>query len=293
MAFEIVSTESREKMKFKTYINDFEIKVLEVLKDVGDIYRMFQKLVRTVKEMRKLNDNDMLRIVIQNERLPNAISTKLSKIKDFEIGSLERAVNILEYRSILIEECKITIQSVAISVGRGRLLLTKDTISKKKCIITIKNDDSMCLARAIVTAYANLKSEMWSNTQRKNGFNGSRKLQRVEAMNLHKESNVEINDYGNDLSDVERFANHLGIEINITDAEQFNSIIYMANKSSDDKVYLLKNRNHFDVIKSLTAFYSTPYYCHDCKKTYTKKDKHKCLSKCLSCFTYSKNVKCK
>ena len=40
-------------------------------------------------------------------------------------------------------------------------------------------------------------------------------------MKLHEEANVEINDYGNDLSDVEKFAEHLGIEINIIDAEQF------------------------------------------------------------------------
>ena len=112
-------------------------------------------------------------------------------------------------------------------------------------------------------------------------------------MKLDEETNVEINDYGNDLSDVETFAKHIGIEINIIDAEQFNSIIYTAKKVTEDKIYLLKTRNHFDVIKSVTAFYDTlPYYCHECKKTYTKRDKHKCPSKCLSYFTYTKDKKC-
>ena len=111
-------------------------------------------------------------------------------------------------------------------------------------------------------------------------------------MKLHEEANVEINDYGNDVSDVEKFAKHLGIEINIIDAEQFNSIIYTANKGSEDKIYLLKMKNHFDVIKSLTGFYDTPYYCHECKKAHTKRDKHQCPSKCLSCFTYAKDRKC-
>ena len=73
-------------------------------------------------------------------------------------------------------------------------------------------------------------------------------------MKLHEEANIEINDYGNDLSDVEKFAKHFGIEINIIDAKQFNSIVYTANKGSEDKIYLLETRNHFDVIKSLTAF---------------------------------------
>ena len=180
------------------------------------------------------------------------------------------------------------------------MYLTKDTVSRKNCIITVKNDDTICLARSVVTSLANLHPERWSKTQLKNGFNSSGKLQRDQAMKLHEEANIEINDYGNDLSDVEKFAKHLGIEINIIDAEQFNSIVYTANhrssktksRGSEDKIYLLKRRNHFDVIKSLTAFYDTPYYCHECKKTYTKKGKHKCPSKCLSCVTYAKNKKC-
>ena len=218
----------------------------------------------------------MLRLVIQNEELPNAISTKFNKVQDFKLGDLENVINILEYRAIQIEKCKIVVQSVKIPAGKGRLYLTKDTLSRKNCNITIKNDDTICLARTEVTAYANLHPERWSKTQLKNGFNSSRKLQRYQAVKLHEEVNVEINDYGNDLSDVETFAKHLGIEINIVDAEQFNSILYTVNKGSSDKIYLLKTKNHFDVIESLTAFYDSPYYCHECKKTYTKRDKHMC-----------------
>ena len=138
----------------------------------------------------------------------------------------------------------------------------------------------------------NLHPERWLKMQLKNGFNSSRKLQRDQAMKLHEEAKVEINDYGNDLSDIENFSEHLGIEINIINAEQINSIFCTANKGSEDKIYLLKTRNHFDIIKSLTAFYDTPYYCQECKKAYTKRDKHKCSSKCLSCFTYAKDKKC-
>ena len=290
--FKIISVQNRENKKFKSYTNEFKVKILKKLDDDKDIYHIFQEIVKTVKKRRKLSNNDMLRIVIQNENLPKAISTKFKKVQDFELGDLETIINILEYRAIPIEKCKIVIQSVKIPVGKGRLHLTKDTISRKNCIITVKNDDTICLARAVTTAYANLHPENWSKTQLKNGFNACRKLQREQAIKLHEEVNVEINDHGNDLSDVETFAKHLGIEINIINAEQFNSIIYTANKGSEDKIYLLKTRNHFNIIKSLTAFYDSPYYCHECKKAYTKRDKHKCPSKCLSCFTYNKDTKC-
>ena len=290
--FKIISVQSRENKKFKSYTIEFKVKILKKLDDVKEIYHIFQELVKTVKRRRKLSDNDMLRLVIQNEELPNAISTNFNKVDNFKLGDLENVINILEYRAIPIEKCKIVVQSVKIPTGKGRLYLTKDTVSRKGCIITVKNDDTTCLARSIVTAMANLHSERWTKTQLHNGFNKWRKLQKEEAMKLHEEANVEINDHGNDLSDIEKFAKHLGIEINIIDAEQFNSIVYAANKGSEDKVYLLKTRNHFDVRKSLTAFYDTPYYCHECKKAYTKRDKHKCPSKCLSCFTYMKDTKC-
>ena len=290
--FKIISVQSRQNKKFKSYTNEFKVKILKKLNDVKEIYHIFQELVKTVKRRRKLSDNDMLRLVIQNEELPNAISTKFNKVQDFKPGDLETIINILEYRAIPIKKCKIVVQSVKIPAGKGRLYLTKDTVSRKNCIIKVKNDDTICLARAIVVAHSNLHHERWSKTQIKNGFNGSRKLRKDQAMKLHEEANVEINDYGNDLSDVEKFAKHLGIEINIIDAEQFNSIVYTANKGSEDKIYLLKTKNHFDVIKSLTAFYDTPYYCHLCKKAHTKRDKHKCPSKCLSCFIYAKDRKC-
>ena len=260
--------------------------------DVKEIYNIFQELIKTVKRRQKLSNNDSLRFIIQNEELPNAISTKFNNVQDFKLGDVEQVIKILEYRDIPLKNCRIIVQSVKIPTGKGRLYLTKDTVSRKNCVITVKNDDSICLARAIVTTYANLIPEGWSKRRLKNGFNSSRKLQRDQATKLHEEAQVEINDYGNELSDIETFAKHLGIEINIIDAEQFNSIVYTADKGSEDKIYLLKTRNHFDVIKSLTSFHDTPYYCHECKKAYTKGDKHKCPSKCLSCFTYAKDKKC-
>ena len=290
--FKIISVQNRENKKFKSYTNEFKVKILKKLDDDKDIYHIFQEIVKTVKKRRNLSNNDMLRFVIQNEELPKAISTKFNKVENFKLGDLETIINILEYRAIPIENCKIVVQSVKIPAGKGRLYLTKDTISRKNCIITIKNNDNICLSRSIVTALANLHPEKWTKAQLKNGFNASRKLQKDEAMKLHKEANVEINEYGNDLADVETFAKHLEIEINIIDSEVFNTIIYTANKGTEDKIYILKTRNHFDVIKSLTAFYDTPYYCHDCNKAYTKRDKHKCPSKCLYCFTFSKDGKC-
>ena len=144
----------------------------------------------------------MLRPVIQNEELPNAISTKFNKVQDLKLGDLENVINILEYRVIPLEKCKIVVESVKIPAGKGRLYLN-DTFSRKRSIVTVKNDDTTCLARSIVKAMANLQPEKWTKTQLQDGFNRSRKLQKKQALKLHEEAQVGINDYGNDLSNIE------------------------------------------------------------------------------------------
>ena len=62
--FKIISIQSRENKKFKSYTNEFKVKILKKLDDVKEIYHIFQELVKTVKKRGKLSDNDILRHVI-------------------------------------------------------------------------------------------------------------------------------------------------------------------------------------------------------------------------------------
>lgn len=73
----------------------------------------------------------MPRITIQNNDLPDAISTKLLKVKDSRLSELERIINILEYKEIPLENCNSTAQSVKIPNGASRLHLSKDTATRK------------------------------------------------------------------------------------------------------------------------------------------------------------------
>ena len=95
--FKIISIQSMETKKFKSYTNEFKVKILMELDDIKEIYHILQELTKTVKRRRKLSDNDILRLVIQNEELPNAISTKFNKVEDFKVDDLETIINILEY----------------------------------------------------------------------------------------------------------------------------------------------------------------------------------------------------
>ena len=85
--------------------------------------------------------------------------------------------------------------------------------------------------------HANINKDKFIKFQIKNGFNDSQKLQGVEALKLHKNAGVPVTDYGDTLEDVQTFAQHLGIQINIIDTDYFNEIIYTANNHSNEIIY--------------------------------------------------------
>ena len=253
--FKITEIGNKFNKKFNAYTNEFKINLRKTdLNTKNEAFNVFEKMVEMVIKKRQLKGNDRFRLVILNDALNNPISTKMLKVSDFKLNQLSNIINTLGYKEIDLENCRIIIQSVKIPTGQGRLYLSKQTVNRKQCIITIKNNDTICLARAIVTAYGNLHPENYTKTQLKDGLNKSRKLQETQAKELHNNANVEINDYGNSLEDINTFALYLKVEINIIDSENFNQIIYTANKGKTDKIYLYKTRNHFDVIKSMTAF---------------------------------------
>ena len=159
----------------------------------------------------------------------------------------------VEYKAVPLNEVVVEVQSTKIPRGKGRLTITKDNSDRKRCIITVKNSNTMGLARAIVTAHANINKNKWTTSQLKNGFNKSRELQGTEAIKLHEGANVDITDYGNTLEDVHTFAKYLGIQINIVDADYFNDI-HTANPGATEMIYIYKNKNHYDVITSMPAF---------------------------------------
>ena len=288
--YEIIHISGKSSKKFTTYFDIFKVEPHQSTEI--DFGKVLLEIANRVINLRGLKDGDKIRWILSHPMWYKPISTKLITIS----GSLtsydliNKLLNFVEYKEVPLSEVKIEIQSIKIPRGMGRLHVMKSNLNQKKSVITIKNDDSICLARAIVTAVANINKTQWTKTQLKDGFNKSRKLQKMEAEKLHEEAGVEINEFGSTLEDVKKFANHLQIQINIVDAEYFNELIFTTeNEHNCQMIYLYKNKNHFDVITSMTGFLCKAYYCHTCKKTYTKRDCHKCSNKCIACFKYFQN----
>ena len=272
--------------KFKTSFDKFSVEPNEST-DIS-VDKILMEMAENVIEKRALENGDKIRWILSHPSWNKPISSKLITIKgklDSEITN--KLSGFVEYKQVPLSEVEFVIQSIKIPRGAGRLVVTNSNMKRKKSVITIKNDDSICLARAIVTAVANINKSKWTQTQLKDGFNRSRKLQKDMAEKLHEEAGVEINEFGSTLEDVKTFANHLKIQINIVDGEYFNELMFSTeNEHNFQMIYLYKNGNHFDVITSMTGFLCKSYYCHTCKKSYKKRDCHKCPAKCIACFKY-------
>ncbi len=278
--------------KYRTWFDEYKVELDKNGIDIDPI-TVFMDILNIVKKERDLVDGDKIRLIVSHDLWAKPNSSGLLNVNDgLEKMMASKLGQFAEYKSVSLDEVKIHVQSYKIPRGKSRLHIAKNTISRKKCVISIKNDDSTCLARAIVTAYANINKHKWTSAELQ-AFRKSRKLQKVEALKLHEEADVEVNDFGNTLEDVKKFANHLGIQINIVNGDQFNEIIYSTDEAGDHMIYLYKNKNHFDVITSMPGFLCKSYYCHTCKKPYKKRDCHKCPSKCIACFKYFSNgIKC-
>ena len=76
-----------QNKKFKSFTNEFKVKILKKLDNVDEIYHIFQELIKIVKRRRELSNNDRLGFIIQNEELPDAFSMKFNKVGDFKLGA--------------------------------------------------------------------------------------------------------------------------------------------------------------------------------------------------------------
>ena len=235
-SFDIVKTYSNANAKFTTYFDAYKVNVYGRVDPVV----VLKKAIDMTVDARGLRPGDKIRLIVSHQSWTKLFSTKLATIttdEHFFYNLIKAIIKFVEYKSIPLNDVTIEVQSTKIPRGTDRLKITKHNIGCKKKVICIKNDDTTCLARVIVTAVANNNKAIWTKSQIKNGFNDSRKLQEIEALKLHGAADVEIFDFKNTLEDVDTIAKHLGIQINIVDVDYFNEIIH--STGNGDMIYLI------------------------------------------------------
>ena len=168
--------------------------------------------------------------------------------------------------------------------GRKRIHLDiGEFLHKKRSIISIRNKDDLCLARALVVAIAKIEKA----PEYKSLVDSRGQCQEKAAKELHKLANVPLGPCG--IPEVQLFQKYLTCyEINIISADHNNAIIHPSAPTKPSApnvkpVYLYLHHNHYDVITTIPGFLGNVYFCHKCRQSYDHATDHVCPDMCKSC----------
>ena len=165
--------------------------------------------------------------------------------------------------------------------GSGNTLNIREHLKKKRSVITISNNDNLCLGRALVVAVARIEKD--PKYKAITSTKGHIQLQR--ALDLHRAANVPLGLCG--LDEVKLFQKYLAdYEITIVSGDHDNKIIYPPEPGDKQPIYLYYKNKHFDVITKIPGFLSVGYFCHKCRKTYSNATDHMCPTMCKLCRSF-------
>ena len=293
--YEKESVTKHKSKKFRMTATDHTIRFNNVLSELDLIesyertQAIFEHLLNDVT--RDMNEKDQVRFVLRSDQLDTPISLPFMAAEQLTtervFSQIERVIQSnRDFR--LNDTVTIDIIHVEAPQGSGRSKRTtlniREYLHKKGSVITIKNKDNLCLARALVVAVARIENDPKYKTLVDSRWTA----QQMKAMELHRAANVPFGPCG--LAEVKMFQKYLtNYEINIVSGNHNDSIIYPPEPSTSNDVthiYLYLHDNHYDVITSMPGFLSTSYYCRKCNKSYCKNTDHLCDAMCRSCRSY-------
>ena len=295
--YEKESVTKTKSKKFRMSATDYRVRFNNVVSqlDLIESYQrtqaIFQHLLNDVTG--DMDEKDQVRFVLRSDQLDTPISMPFMPVIQLTpervFSQIERVIQSnRDFR--LNDTVVVDIIHVKAPQGSGRskrtILNIKDFLHKKRSIITIRNNDNLCLARALVVAIAKIdKDPKYKQMVNPEVF----KIQEKKARELHEAANVPSGPCG--IPEVELFQKYLtNYEINIVSGNHDNSIIYPPKPSTNNNVtpiYLYLHDNHYDIITSMPGFLSDVYFCHKCRRSYSHKLGHLCPGMCKSCRSYN------
>lgn len=273
-----------EKFRTKASYYKITLRDLEVqnIKDILKTLKMlFSSIIQNITQ--SIASSDLVRVSIDNPELDFPITLPFMKRSaltvDRILSEIERVLQSYE-QFVLDETLGIEIVHVHLPIGgvrkRHPFVNLEKLLSDKKSIISIKNNDDLCCARALVTAKARVEQHpQWNNIRQ------GRSFQKHLAEELHHEAGVPFQKCG--IEEVKRFQLVMkNYQIHVVSKEHFNAIIY-AGPEGGIPIYIYYHDGHYDVISKITGFLNKSYFCQECKKGYDNTERHSCNNPCVHC----------
>ena len=233
-------------------------------------------------------ENDLVRFVLQSKSLECPISLPFMPRHELNaeriMGEVQRVlqsnenVNLQDGMQVSLVHVGMPQGGVASRKRKHYGFKLSKFLDIKKSVIRIRNNDLLCLARALVTDMTRQeKHPDW------NSIRQGRQRQRILAKELHEKAGVPEGLCG--LPEVTKFQQVIeDYQIIVLSAEHFNAIVFEGPKR-ERQIYLYLCNNHYDVITSVSSFLGRNHWCLDGKKGYDRKEDHRCNKACKCCFT--------
>ena len=240
------------KIRFNNTVSD-----LDLIESYERTQAIFEHLLNDVTE--GMDERDQVRFVLRSEQLDTPISMPFMSVEQLTpekvFSQIERVIQSNRHFR-LNDTVTVDIIHVEAPQGSGRSRRTtlniQEYLHKKGSVITIQNNDNLCLARALVVAIAKVEND----PNYKHLRDPKRRAQEKKARELHEAANVPFGPCG--LPEVDLFQKYLtSYEINIVSGNHDSAIIYPTKPSTNNNVtsiYLYLHDNHYDVITSMPGF---------------------------------------
>jgi hypothetical protein len=216
--------------------------------DLGDeLHHMWADLLLHIQNQGVAPD-DRIRIHIKHGALNlGAIRVKLRRFDEMNPQAImDRVAEVLNsHQEIVIDESlEILIGIIRIPRGEGRTQVSRlsgknNSLTTKRSVVEIKNNDNLCMARAIAVGLGRLKKDanQMTEDEYRQLRNHRKKKQEKAALDLHARAGVPT-DRPCTLNDISKFEEVEKVQVIVLSAERGNNTIYVGHQSRDKKVFL-------------------------------------------------------
>ena len=286
--FYIESARQVYTKKFKTNATSYRVQFTNVFADAEitslheRLHEIFQQILD--ETVGSVPPQDQVRFLLHSNQLDKPIHFPFMPAErlttEHILAKFEQVIQ-SNQESRLNDTVEINVIHVSMPIGRkgskrSEVNLEKH-LEKKRSVVRIRNDDDLCMARALVVAKAKLDDDPRDRQIRDHRWPMQTRL----ARKLHQNAGVPLGPCG--IEQAKLFQAYLTeYQINIVSKEYNNNIIY-AGPEKDKRIYLYMHDNHYDVITKMPGFFARHYYCHTCKKAYEHHEEHLCPNECKCC----------
>ncbi|XP_074661123.1 uncharacterized protein LOC141913858 [Tubulanus polymorphus] len=245
-------------------------------------------IMEGIFEMMGATDRDHMRLSIEHPDLNGNINFPLMNVRELSlefivdtIGKVLQSHESLDVNGIIFHCIFIRLPEGGGYKKRVSVNLENFTKTKRSIVRIINPDDEICLARALVVGKALADNNPAYDQLR----HPEKCAQQTAAIQLHHEANVPVGLCG--LGELDKFCKTVLKQYHVIVVTGDNvSYRYLYENGKPDcerHIILLYSDNHFDVIKSMTAFTCKSYYCFKCRRGFKSLENDKCKNICSLC----------